>query len=75
MTRRPTGPFSSLVRWSRSLGHENVLTTFKSYGAVLPHRQADLIKGMGLCDQAGSSLVSSVLSAWPETVSANRSEG
>lgn len=29
--------------WSQNLGHEQVLTTFLSYGAVAPHRQAELI--------------------------------
>jgi integrase len=35
--------------WSQNLGHENVLTTFTSYGAVSSHRQAELI--LGLCEQ------------------------
>lgn len=30
--------------WSQNLGHENVLTTFTSYGAVASHRQATLIR-------------------------------
>ena len=33
--------------WSQNLGHEQVLTTFTSYGAVSPHRQAELILGLG----------------------------
>jgi len=33
--------------WSQNLGHEKVLTTFTSYGAVASHRQAALIRGMG----------------------------
>jgi hypothetical protein len=33
--------------WSQNLGHENVLTTFTSYGAVAAHRQAALIRGFG----------------------------
>jgi integrase len=32
--------------WSQNLGHEQVLTTFASYGAVSAHRQADIIKGL-----------------------------
>ncbi|MBX9614458.1 MAG: hypothetical protein K2X25_02570 [Caulobacteraceae bacterium] len=32
--------------WSQNLGHENVLTTFTSYGAVASHRQATLIRGL-----------------------------
>jgi hypothetical protein len=30
--------------WSQNLGHEQVLTTFTSYGRVAPHRQAELIR-------------------------------
>lgn len=29
--------------WSQNLGHEQVLTTFTSYGAVAGHRQADIL--------------------------------
>jgi integrase len=32
--------------WSQNLGHENVLTTFTSYGTVASHRQATLIRGL-----------------------------
>ena len=32
--------------WSQNLGHEHVLTTFTSYGAVAYHRQAELIRGL-----------------------------
>jgi integrase len=32
--------------WSQNLGHEQVLTTFTSYGAVGAHRQAELIRKM-----------------------------
>jgi len=32
--------------WSQNLGHGDVLTTFTSYGAVAPHRQAELLYGM-----------------------------
>jgi integrase len=32
--------------WSQNLGHEQVLTTFTSYGSIQPHRQADLIRGL-----------------------------
>ncbi|GLI98422.1 site-specific integrase [Sphingobium sp. BS19] len=34
--------------WSQNLGHERVMTTLTSYGTVAPHRQAELIRGMGL---------------------------
>jgi integrase len=33
--------------WSQNMGHERVLTTFTSYGQVAPHRQAELIRGLG----------------------------
>lgn len=32
--------------WSQNLGHEDVLTTFRSYGAVSSGRQGDLIRAM-----------------------------
>src|SRR6266446_7957889 len=32
--------------WSQNLGHENVLTTFSSYGDVGRHRQAEIIRGL-----------------------------
>jgi integrase len=33
--------------WSQNLGHENVLTTFSSYGDVAHHRQAEIIRSLG----------------------------
>jgi len=33
--------------WSQNLGHEQVLTTFTSYGQVSAHRQAEVIKNIG----------------------------
>jgi len=33
--------------WSQNLGHENVLTTFASYGQVATARQAELIRQLG----------------------------
>jgi integrase len=32
--------------WAQNLGHENVLTTFTSYGAVASHQQAALIRSL-----------------------------
>lgn len=32
--------------WSQNLGHEQVMTTFSSYGAVQPHRQAEIISDL-----------------------------
>ena len=33
--------------WAQNIGHDKVLTTFTSYGAVPSHRQAELIRGLG----------------------------
>ncbi len=33
--------------WSRNLGHEQVMTTFTSYGAVPHHRQAEIMRNLG----------------------------
>ena len=33
--------------WSQNFGHENVLTTFSSYGDVAGHRQAEIIRTLG----------------------------
>jgi integrase len=38
--------------WSQNLGHEQVLTTFLSYGAVATDRQGAIIRGLG---EAGQS--------------------
>jgi integrase len=37
--------------WSQNLGHENVLTTFSSYGGVGRQRQAEIIRGLGNSEQ------------------------
>jgi integrase len=34
--------------WSQNVGHEKVLTTFTSYGAVSSHRQAELIRRLAI---------------------------
>ncbi len=34
--------------WSQNLGHDNVLTTFTSYGAVQHHRQGEIFKQLKL---------------------------
>jgi integrase len=39
-----------LKAWSQNLGHENVLTTFTSYGNIDPHRQGEVIKGLSVSD-------------------------
>ncbi len=35
-----------LKAWSQNLGHENVLTTFTSYGNLDPYRQGEVIKSL-----------------------------
>ena len=40
--------------WSQNLGHDRVMTTLTSYGAVSPHRQADLIRGLMAGKQANA---------------------
>ena len=41
--------------WSQNLGHEQVLTTFTSYGAVAPHRQAEIMAGLREGARPGSA--------------------
>lgn len=41
--------------WSQNLGHEHVLTTFTSYGAVPSARQAELIRGLGRSGDGASN--------------------
>lgn len=36
--------------WSQNLGHEGVLTTFLSYGAVVPRRQGQIIQTLTMGD-------------------------
>lgn len=38
------GPPEEFKAWSQNLGHEHVLTTFTSYGAVTGHRQAEIFE-------------------------------
>src|SRR5262249_20077349 len=33
--------------WSKNLGHEQMITTFRSYGSIDPERQGELIKSIG----------------------------
>lgn len=40
--------------WSQNLGHENVMTTFTSYGQVSSNRQAEIIRGLGAPDMAAN---------------------
>jgi integrase len=47
--------------WSQNLGHENVLTTFSSYGDVAWHRQAEIIRALGTSEQHASISSSSLI--------------
>jgi integrase len=38
--------------WSQNLGHEQVLTTFMSYGKVATERQGEIIRGIGTYKQS-----------------------
>src|SRR6185312_8352009 len=38
--------------WSQNLGHEQVLTTFMSYGTVREDRQGEIIRGLSAAEQA-----------------------
>ena len=40
------GPPEEFKAWSQNLGHEKVLTTFTSYGAVSRARQAEIVKSL-----------------------------
>jgi site-specific recombinase XerD len=42
-----------LKAWSQNLGHEDVLTTFTSYGQVPTHRQGELIRHMPASPEVG----------------------
>lgn len=38
--------------WSLNLGHAHAMTTLTSYGTMSPHRQAELIRGIGAAQSA-----------------------
>jgi integrase len=42
--------------WSQNLGHEQVLTTFASYGGVPERRQAEIMKALGMPRTGGAQL-------------------
>lgn len=47
--------------WSQNLGHEQVLTTLTSYGAVQTDRQGEIIRKLGTSEQAGPDEIDAVL--------------
>jgi hypothetical protein len=40
--------------WSQNLGHEEVLTTFYSYGEVPVQRQSEIIRSLGTAEDSES---------------------
>lgn len=60
--------------WSQNLGHEKVMTTFTSYGAVQPGRQAEIIRGMAAQPTGNPATVENLL-ARLETILAQPSLG
>ena len=49
--------------WSQNLGHEHVLTTFLSYGAVASDRQGEILRGLAAPQQAEPSGVNEIAEA------------
>ena len=47
--------------WSQNLGHEEVLTTFRSYGAVGTRRQGEIIRDLAKPQQTGQSDVAEMI--------------
>jgi integrase/recombinase XerD len=45
--KRLCGTPEEFEAWSKNLGHEHMLTTFRSYGNIDPLRQGELIKSIG----------------------------
>jgi integrase len=43
-----------LKAWSQNLGHEDVLTTLRSYGVVARDRQAEILSNLGHSEKAGT---------------------
>ncbi len=56
---------ADLKAWSQNLGHEQMLTTFTSYGRLDPHRQGEIIKALGAApgDDELDALISKVIAA------------
>lgn len=49
--------------WSQNLGHEGVLTTFFSYGAVGEHRQGEIIQQLGIKKSTSASAADEIAEA------------
>jgi integrase/recombinase XerD len=46
--------------WSQNLGHEQVLTTFASYGEIAPSRQAEIIRALGAPNRAEANALEQI---------------
>jgi integrase len=60
--------------WSQNLGHENVLTTFSSYGEVASHRQREIIRSLATPKPAGRSDVEEIAEAIAKRLREARTE-
>lgn len=49
--------------WSQNLGHEQVLTTFTSYGRVADNRQGDIIRSLGRARQSSQPDIEDIAEA------------
>jgi integrase len=49
--------------WSQNLGHEKVLTTFLSYGEVAGYRQGEIIRHLGMFEQAALTVADDIAEA------------
>jgi len=49
--------------WSQNLGHENVLTTFTSYGEVGCQRQGEIMRDLATPQQAPQSEANEIVEA------------
>lgn len=57
--------------WSQNLGHEEVLTTFCSYGNVATRRQGELIKGLASPREDGDAALNALAQAVMHKLRAN----
>lgn len=58
--------------WSQNLGHENVLTTFTSYGCVDVYRQGEIISNMILNPENKLAIISDIKNLMKEMVLQNK---
>lgn len=61
--------------WSQNLGHEKVLTTFYSYGAVGSRRQGEIIQGLAKPRRSESPDVAEIAKAVAQELRNSRSIG